>query len=294
MDWLDRHWDSLHHLINHLELTTGLAAIETPTHLSELAEKVRLQFPEESRSLLKQIPLVILPVAELDAYGIPTSQGPIVAIDYLMATVLPAFTLITWGMSFEDPSEPEIFDPRQLIWLTCSVHMRDIRPTLCFPCWSIVFDALHGKRPDFAPALKMVDVELAWVLAHEYGHIVRNHLATAPSPEREYEADRIATEVTWNVFRPFEHFVWALESIFLLFAILERFEPIDEVHPPASQRAEAIRQQLLQLPDGGMLWQSVMKRTRELSKMMVTSFDLDAACQHWRNASAVDVNWWRV
>jgi hypothetical protein len=293
MDWFDKDWSSLQELISHIARSTGLDAVETPDHLSNLAAKVRSQLPVQNRSLLELIPVGLLPEARFNAYAISTDEGPAVAIDHLIATVLPAFTAITWGLSFEDPEDPLDFDPRQLIWLACAVHMGDIRPILQFPCWAIVFDAFRGNRPGFALALKMIDVELAWILGHEYGHIVSKHLEVEPLPNHEFEADRIATDVCWKVFRPFEHFVWALENVFLLFAVLEQFEPTDDLHPPASDRAEAMRQQLLLFPDGGAFWPLAMKRIREQCKLM-TSFNAETIRQHWIQSSNAGANWWQV
>ena len=165
MDWFYRKWDSLPELIAYVENSSGIKATETPVHLIDLASKVREKFPKNIKPNLDKVELGLLPEARFNAYAMNTKNNMAISIDNMMATILPAFTVITWGTTLENPNKIYYSDPRQLIWLVCSIAIGDIRPILNLPCWEIVFGALQKIYLGYGPALKMIDIQLAGILS---------------------------------------------------------------------------------------------------------------------------------
>ncbi len=285
MSWIFREWRSLDDLVEHL---LAVGASEQPSNLPRLLDlvaKVRSGFSQMDQEKIKTVPVRIIPEARFNAYAMSTDQGPVVALDYMMITLLPAFAVITWGLTDEDPDNPKIFDPRQLIWLACAVHMGELEPVMKFPCWHRVLRVFGTKVPEGAPTRDMVDIALGWILAHEFGHIIAGHLKMLTHERNhEFKADSLATEAVRKAFKNVGHLPWAMQNVFLFLSILEEFEPTGETHPAAPDRLTAMRQQLLQMPGIPQYWEGILSGI-QTQNAHLTSFNADGARLHWKQVA---------
>lgn len=217
--------------------------------------------------LVDSIPVGLLPSSELNAFAVKNPNGGHVvvlnsALDPIMQLVFQSFFSIETHNA-DDPfdNSHHILDHAQsLLQIADSVGTGTPDGVVLLPTW----DCHDGILQD-ETLLVFAEVVLIFVLLHEYGHIVLNHLDGAmamrkvrignqteevqtPDHQQEFEADQYAIDSLLNHLDSEIH--WhSLYAIGIFFRFLDLCEFVTGskgslTHPPSSSRWNRIKDRL--------------------------------------------------